>query len=324
MSIVFAGGELGDFAISGEVFANTTTIYYSTAYARCSIEVNATGALTANFPSPPTWVSFRFRGSLDITTNNRSFLLLKSGGNNVMRIAATGANSTFRAERWNGTAWVQFGSNIVFSNITGGIRQFIVKCVTAASGSIDVYAREGASISNVASYSGDLSTLGDVTSAEFRSLSSDSAIRTYVSEIIAATHSLFDARLKTLNLTAAGASSEWTGALTSINGTGFNDANFISSDTAGQTSTYAAADLPTDSLFVDTVLVSGRMRRTEEGPQGAQGVVRVGSTNYTQNFPALGEAFGPRQALFGVDPSTSAPWTKTAVDALEIGIKSVE
>jgi hypothetical protein len=240
----------------------------------------------------------------------------------LFRIAGTGTSQTYKAERWTGSEWSQVGSNFNIDS-TSVPNQVIVKYIPGASGEIVVYVNNGSTTTTAVSYTGDLSSVGSVESAQFSIPTLSLTTQTFFSEVVAATHSLLNVRLKTLNLTGAGATSQWTGNLTDINGTGVNDSTFIFSDAADQVSTFAAADLPTDSLFVDAIVVSGRMRRTSTGPQNADGVVRVGSTDYTSAMPALSESFEARQVVFGVDPSTSSPWSKSAVNALEIGLKSV-
>lgn len=121
----------------------------------------------------------------------------------------------------------------------------------------------------------------------------------------------------------AGGASDWTGAYTDIDETGYTDTDVLSASAAAKVSTFAMADLPSGySTGYDVVatVLAGRMKAGASA--SIKAVYRVGSTNYTGADFGAGAAFAGKQVIATVDPSTSAAWTVSGVNAAEFGFES--
>jgi hypothetical protein len=123
----------------------------------------------------------------------------------------------------------------------------------------------------------------------------------------------------------AGSTSAWTGAYTDIDEAVTSDADFISSGTANQVSTFAQTAIPTlTGYVVRAVCVSARAKRGSSGPQNIRMALRSAGTNYFSGSDiSLGLGYAPVQTIWATDPATSAAWVNTAISSLEPGVKSI-
>jgi hypothetical protein len=311
MSIIFAGGELGDFDTGSSGFITATG--RDSNYSRITL---GTSSSSDNFvKTVPAQTEFwgKWRSSYGSSTlsTGRVPLLLTSATGNVARIYCA-SSSALDLQRWNGTAWVTVAS----VSLVNGVSFYTVQVKTGASGAIRFY-RDG---SLLAEYLGDTTALGSVNTM---TLGSNGGTYNYISEVIIANHDIRSARLKTLDVTAAGAHTGWAGTWQDIDAYDELDTSFISSTVAGQKSTFVVSDLPTDSLVVDSVILSGRFRRNATGPSGVNALARIGGVDYGQSVGALTEQFASKQVVLGTNPATGGAWDKTTVNALEIGVESV-
>lgn len=128
-----------------------------------------------------------------------------------------------------------------------------------------------------------------------------------------------------LQPTGAGANSGWTGTYADVEETGFNDADYIESLTAGQTSTFAFEDLPAGVLGhnVKAVAISGRGRVGATSPTEMKTVARVSGTDYeAAPVMPMTTSYGPFQSVYQVNPATGLAWAQSAVNGAEFGVRS--
>lgn len=152
-------------------------------------------------------------------------------------------------------------------------------------------------------------------------------------EIIAATENTEGLRVVTLNYTANGAETAWTGAVGDINwlpvgGTTYNDTQpdsaFITPTATEQTETFVARDIPSafDNSVVRAVVVAGR-GNNDGTITGINGVVRLAGTNYEKTPTVAPSAtLGPFQTIFETNPATTGLWTIPDVNGAEFGYRS--
>lgn len=137
---------------------------------------------------------------------------------------------------------------------------------------------------------------------------------------------LGDVRIHTLVPTGAGNSTQLTPSTGSnyacVDELPYSASDYVSSSTAGQKDTYATSDLPGTVGTVYGVQVCAVAKKTDAGARSLKTVVRRGSTDYSDSTAAgLGTGDGTVTSLRAVDPSTSAQWTASNVNAMEIGVE---
>lgn len=152
-------------------------------------------------------------------------------------------------------------------------------------------------------------------------------------EVIAASENTEGMRLVTLNYTADGAETAWTGAVGDINWipTGsssyaetYPDSTLIAPTAAEQTETFITRDIPAafNNSIVRAVVVAGR-GNTDGTITGINGIARLAGVNY-EKAPTVAPTvtIGPFQSIFETNPATSSLWTIPEVNGAEFGYRS--
>lgn len=124
--------------------------------------------------------------------------------------------------------------------------------------------------------------------------------------------------------TGNGAETSWSGDYTSVDETGYEDSDFISSATVDQVETFTFPALPGDmsTRQMAAIILAGRSRGSGS-PGTIRGVARIGSTNY--DIPGEDETppgFGAQQWIFETNPATGLPWLGSEVNSTQFGVKS--
>jgi hypothetical protein len=133
-----------------------------------------------------------------------------------------------------------------------------------------------------------------------------------------------DIRIETMFADGVGASSDFTptGAATGwqANTTNNGDTSYSAGTTAGQQDLYAITDMPTNPTSIKAVIPFIIARKTDAGARTLAVRVKSGSAevNATTN-PSVGQTYTASSVVMETDPDTSAAWTKSAVDALQVG-----
>jgi hypothetical protein len=320
MAIIAVFGELQDFNGQTNTTFSTTAGTYDPIYARGSMRMEASGGASTVTFADQNDIYVRVSWYTNLTPSAASgrtvFGIGKTDQSLIGRLV-TSSSGILAFQRWDGSSYQNITT---FSQDSSSLTTWVMRVNITVSGVLSFWSNG----THIGTYSGDLSSYGSsVDQVVFGTTGTPSNTYNHVSEGIIATHDVRQARLATVNLTGAGSNSAWSGAVTDINGAATLDTTFISTPTANQKATYAAADLPTDSLVVSALAVNGRMRKGLSGPANVNALVRVGGADYGTAFPAPTTTIKTQTAVFATNPATAAIWTKAEVNAAEIGVQSV-
>lgn len=333
MTILAAGGEHIAFVwpSTQPTSANwsTTAALFDSAYCSGAIVQSGTSMIArapfASTNQSEVWVHLQ---EFYTTTNGSSAVpfitLYNASGQGVLRLYQSSL-TVRRLQYWNGTAWTDIGST--FSMTSGARASIDIYCKIADSGGeFSIY------VDSVlkATLTGDTNLFSgsEVSYVEISPTHSTNSANQGWSQLICSTTDTRLMKLSTLRPSGAGSSSDWAGAYTDVDDVGFaNDADYITSGTANQISTFALSDLSTEAQALTplAIVATGRGRRGSTGPQNVQLAIRTGGTVYAAaNDPNIGASFGNfTQRVWDVNPNTSAAWTLSDVQALEAGVKSI-
>jgi hypothetical protein len=99
-----------------------------------------------------------------------------------------------------------------------------------------------------------------------------------------------------------------------------SDTDYVSSNVSGTKDTYAMADptLPSGTIVGVGVTTWAKYNTT---PCNMYNVVRSGGADYDGSLKTLASTYGPHRTFHATDPATSAAWTSSNVNAMEVGQK---
>jgi hypothetical protein len=136
---------------------------------------------------------------------------------------------------------------------------------------------------------------------------------------------LGDCRVEYVDAASAGADQNWdlgAGAshIAAVTGTDVTDAGYIRSAGLNVTETFVLDNLAITPTSILGVQVSNIAKR-ESGTGQLSGVVRIGGTDYLGSLGTvpISGAYQLAPGILEEDPSTSAAWTKSAIDGMEAG-----
>lgn len=338
MSILWAGGEFDSFNVVptfNPTFSTTSGRYDSNFSAGGmamdrrfdasqyyeSVPLNA-GVITEGWFHAYMWTSNADDGGGD------GFLYLRNGaaGLNFLRLATfSGSTTQFRFQYWNGSAWTTIGSAVNFT--FNALMTFdIYFKIDNSAGEFTLYAN-GVS---VASFTGDTDLFSNQGMDRFQiwNTGEGSSGNTTWSEMIVTDQSTIGMRLATIRPTGAGNDQQWTGTFADVDDVGvIDDANYISAASADLVENFALSNLSSvaDDLEPVAIVQTGRIRKGATGPQNAQWNVRSNSANYfSGNISGLTTSFANYYNVWDDDPDGSGiPWTISAINALQDGLKSI-
>lgn len=136
-----------------------------------------------------------------------------------------------------------------------------------------------------------------------------------------------DRRVLTLFPNANTATADWTavGAATGYEcideASPDDDTTYITASTTGFSSQFGLSNLPAGVSLVSGVVMVERARKTEAGTANTQISIVSGASTTAGTDKPLTEVYTYRQDVFELDPATAAPFTPTAVDALQFKIE---
>lgn len=138
-----------------------------------------------------------------------------------------------------------------------------------------------------------------------------------------------DCRVDTLNPSGAGSSTQWTASA----GSNYecvdeancdDDTTYVETTTNGHKDLYALSNLPHTPTTIHAVMVTARAKKTDAASASIKLTLKSGSTTAQGSDAALTEGtYGRYFYARGVNPDTSAAWSKSDVDAIEAGIEAV-
>lgn len=327
MTILFCGGELDDFTLSGTVTHDTSTSARRTTYSRAAVmpdpTISAIHRAVASITASSTfWVSARmYQTSLMLA--NAIFMQFASGGNVRLRLRVTTGSTTptFYLEKYDGTTATTLATSTGTLS-TATLMRLDIAITYGASGSVKVY-RDGALTLDTGTVD---TTAGGSTTLDAVHLSScNSSAYTSWSEVIVCTQDARTLSLKTLVPDAAGTTSSWTGAYTDIDETTASDTDVLTSATAMQVTSVNTTGMPSgwSNLTVTAIKCIASAARGSTGPSKLALGVRTNSTDSFPTATTLDTGFSaPVTTYYELNPVTGVAWTTTEVDALQIAFRS--
>lgn len=97
------------------------------------------------------------------------------------------------------------------------------------------------------------------------------------------------------------------------------DTSYVSDVVAGHNDLYDIADLATTPASVVAVQTKGFVKKSDAGARSAQVQLKSGSSTVTSAAAVLPTTYQYISRIDTVDPNTSAAWTGTAINAIQIG-----
>jgi hypothetical protein len=101
------------------------------------------------------------------------------------------------------------------------------------------------------------------------------------------------------------------------------DTTYISSDTPGQINLSALSDMAGNESGIEAVIVQHRSRKDDTGARSVRSLVRTGGANYTGTTSSLASSYAHYASIWLTNPNTGSAWTRTEIDALEVGVETV-
>lgn len=302
--------------------------HFRSSYARCALRC-ATGsnATVGANPLPggavtSFWLHFMMY-SFSWSGNNMLVGLALSTASNPASGVYVGINSSGKLGlfTWDGTTLTLKASGT--STLSTSV---ITQCdmqVTSygASATVNVYLN-GNTSAEIA-FSGSLAISG-VSNLDSVSLAGNST-NLNASEIIVADSDTRTLSLCTLAPNANGDSAgSWTNTYTSINPTTINDANAIYNNATGSDFQCNVTDLPSGSFSILAVKEIARIEVTAGAtPTGAKIGIKSGGTVNVDSGHTPGASWTQYERLMSTNPVTSAAFTQTEINALQLDIQSM-
>lgn len=324
MAILAFGGEDIDAVVSGGDIS-TTTAYRRADYCRSVYRLNTTTHYW-DFTHSNTsdyHVTFRYATtSVGSTEQN----LVQFGNANLSQHIAIRSNSTaLTVKIWDGSAYVQLGTtNPITYTSSSNIYKMHIYIKLGASAVIKLWVNDVP----VIDYSGNLTSYitEAFTLTRFRPGTGGGQVGAY-SEVMISDQDIHTCSLVTLAPSGNGSDAEFTGSYTDIDEVTSSDADFIYSDATGsKRSNFALTNLPTGTDSVHGVLCSARVAKdtTGDAPSRFRFYTTLDSTRYYSDYFEPTEAWATYKYTWLKRPDNNAYWSRNDVDALTIGIETIE
>lgn len=334
MALLFIDGfDAGDYAQkwspSGTVSSSTVS---RLGVGRTAL-VSGTGAsLKKSFaPTAQVFVGFAFTTNNAVAMNGPALYIQSDGGATshvlvgwnggvltVWRGTASAGNILATAtvtEPQNSVSWVHIEVAATIHDTTGTV-------VVRVNGE------------QVLSFTGDTRNAGTSTLIDGVSIIRPPSQGIYVDDFYlcngeGATHNTFlgDVRVHTVVPTGAGSSTQLTPSTganwAAVDELPYSATDYVSSATAGQKDLYALGDLPASPGTIVAVQHSVVGKKTDAGARSIKPLAKVGGTEYAGAASALGTSDGTATVTLAASPATSAAWTASEVNGMEIGVEVV-
>jgi hypothetical protein len=316
-----AGGELSSFDPQDNTCIEMTTSgTFDPAMSRCSIGFTQDGS--AGFKSP-TWAAApefwmhgaHFPGS---GGNQGPVINFYDGGAIVAQVTqpSGGISNTWSLQTLQGGILTTVGT-MSFPNST--LMKFAFRLVAGASGIAEGY-MAGTLIFRVTGL--NHSGFSGVTQTQV--IGPTGGFSTYWSQIIHDTISHVGSSLMTLAPdTASVINTGWSGPVGNINKVALNDATNVTSNAAGQVSTYYKAGASLGTYNVLAVFIGARAQLTAGSDTNIQIALRSGGSNYYSSTIALDAGYQACCASWTTNPATSSAWTPSQAAVIEGGMQSI-
>jgi hypothetical protein len=320
MTILTGGGEISSGVPADASTTDTTAGGYDSAFCRGSVYVYSLGnGVGSYFESEhiteTSEVFFHADWYQDAWFNPEDVVTFFDGaGLAVFRLRVSNSSMLCQAQYLasDGTTWTNIGSS--FTTLLDTRNTIDIHMNAANPGTVSVYMSGTERSTGTA----DLSHIGGVAYYRIRS-----SLNSYWSQMLLSTESTIGHRLKTVPPTGAGATTDWTGTFNEIDEIPYNDADFVNSSTNGQVELFSHGTTIPSGYRVKAVIVAARAKRGSTGPSNLQLALQSGGTTYTSSSKALGLGYGAYTAVWENDPATAAPFTASAIETLQFGVKAI-
>lgn len=335
MSLLFAGGRVESFnVLSGSPSDYTAnSARWDPTYSDAALAFNG-GVVSHLFYDgnmTPTTVAnghtLYWHAYLATHAFNGSnfWTLYDSDGNPWLRIRVQQDTSNMFLEANTGTVvspvWTQLGATLtpIFGNHAF---DFVVTVGAAGVHEASVYLDNNAT-----------ATLGTWTqalftdAAEVRLTSAGTASFPFVSQVMATMDfSTITGHVYTCRATGAGTYSEWVGTYTDVNEAGDNDTtnNYVSTTGAKQSYPMGNVTVPNGYNIPGVFYWLRGKNDGSSPPSNIRKLAVSGGTEFdgAANLPGISVGYSSLGSRYDVDPNTTAPWTETTWNAVELGYLS--
>lgn len=268
------------------------------------------------FSADASALAVGFAYKIDRLSTLGQFLILRDASNANMIDLQVAASGAIKATR-NGTLLGTSATGVLTANIWAYIELEFVRSATV--GSVNVYVNG----TNVLTLTGQNTGANDIHSILFQGQSMVQWIDDMYTVDVAT--KLGECRVDLLAPTADTAQKDFTPSTGTanwslVNGTTYNeDSDYVSAATVGNKDLYDVADLSFTPVTIHAVQVNWRARKDDATARTVRANLKSGST--TQNGPTetMAASYVSFRDLYLTDPNTSAAWTASAVNAVQIG-----
>lgn len=335
MAIIKAGNEPGDFD-SCTLTYNTTSGRFDSTYVRsCLLGAGVATGVTVNLSAiTDVWLKCRvwqlanagLIGAAGPASSAGTLIGISSAGGMLLRIGLRDYDPTHRGisiQRNVSGTWTFLGSEWTtdYAFGAGTVTDLCIRIkIHASAGSLELYRNSLL----IASYTGDTTFSGAIASVTGLSLNSIDTT-TYsqaFSEIIIADEDARSMRLKRLTPDAAGGLTAWSGTYAEVDDTSVNDGDAIYSNTAAQEISFGTDSALSGTGSWKALVIVARASKGSSGPGTLDmGIRQSGSSSYPVSA-ALTTSLAPTTAVLTTNPTTSASFTNSDLNALEIALRS--
>ena len=322
MSILWCGGEDIDFPNGTAPAILTTGSSFDSAYARCSIRSPAIAAYVKSVAFTPVtscWLSGQIVHESTQSGGHLFGLMYSGTGSSGLYIGGGTPYQQLTLVKWDGTTSTLLAAETGTSFVFGILLKIDIQIINyGASATVNVWV-DGVL---VITYTGDV-TVSGVTSLDTVVLSSDAGGSAYASEIIVADQDTRTLRLATLAPAGAGTTDAWTGAYTDVNEVVLNDATSVYTNATSQDEEFTLSTLPAGAVSIVALKAGARCSATAGStPTNIAVGIRSGGTTSAGTPVGQTTAWTENERLMGVNPVTGLAWTQSAVNALQINLRS--
>lgn len=326
-NVIFGSSELEAFKFGGQPENATSTVNdLINARAGILLESATPDKIFNDFTSlSELWIHF-VKGNGDVVNGSFGTLLnIYNGTTPLFRIQfITSVGVQPQLQYWDGATWVTVATGFAMIDNAKHTWDIHIK-MDATDGILSLYLDNNL-IGE--SFTGDTIFTSDtnIDNFDMKHYNESGAVfdRIAISEFIISTDTTIGGKLYTLNVTANGVNTDFTGDFTDIDEINVDDSDSISSTTNGHKSTFITADMPTLNAneVIAAKITTARIKNDGAAPVNAKLLTRVDGTDYeSAALSGIGLGFGPFINVELVDPCTLNSWLEAAINDSESGIK---